>query len=89
MSHRRIALFLVFLVSSALSVAAQPARAEEPTGLGQGWTALWQSVLAPFAVLTGEGRAIWDPNGDDSADSTPPTVDGTTDGRAIWDPNGS
>jgi hypothetical protein len=81
--QRAFAFFLVFLVFSALPGAAQPARAKEAAGLGQRWTELWQSFLAPLALLTGEGRAIWDPNGSDS------TADDATDGRAIWDPNGN
>ena len=90
--HRCIALLSVLFILfafSTLPAAAQPARAAEPATSGQRWIELWQSFLAPFTVLTGGGRAIWDPNGGDSADSAPPSADGTTDGRAIWDPNGT
>lgn len=91
MRQARTALVLVFFVLlaySALPAAAQPARAAEPEA-GRRWTELWQSFIAPFTVLVGEGRAIWDPNGGgDSSESISPTEAETADGRAIWDPNG-
>jgi hypothetical protein len=81
--HRRITPVLVFLfvlLACALPAAAQPAA--EHTAPGLRWIELWQSFLAPFAVLTGEGRAIWDPNGGDAADAPPPAIDSTVDDMA-------
>jgi len=83
--HRRIVPVLVLLVSlvllasSALPAAAQPVRGAEPAAPGLRWVELWQSFLAPFTVLTDEGRAIWDPNGGDPVDAPPPGADSTVD----------
>jgi hypothetical protein len=81
MHHRRIALLsviFILLAFSALPAAAQPARAAESTAPGLRWIELWQSFIAPFTLQTDDGRAIWDPNGDDSTGSTTPTADGMT-----------
>ena len=83
--HRRITPVLVVLfvfLACALPAAAQPARAAEAAVPGLRWVELWQSFLAPFTVLTGEGRAIWDPNGGDAADAPPPAIDSTVDDMA-------
>jgi len=89
MCHRRriapVLAVLFILLACALPAAAQPAA--ERTAPGLRWIELWQSLIAPFAVLTGEGRAIWDPNGGDAADAPPPggnnTVDGMADGGGV------
>jgi hypothetical protein len=87
--HRRIVLLsvaFILLALSALPAAAQPARAAETAG--QQWIELWQNLIAPFTVLTGDGRGVWDPNGGDSADAAPDALD-TADGRGSLDPNGN
>jgi hypothetical protein len=83
--HRRIAplsVLFILLAFSTLPAAAQPGRAAESAASGLRWSELWQSFLAPFTVLTGDGRGIWDPNGGDPAGSTTPGVDITVDGMA-------
>jgi hypothetical protein len=83
--HRRIALLsvlFILLAFSALPAAAQPSRAAETAAPGVRWIELWQSFLAPFTVLTDDGRGVWDPNGGDSDEATPPGIDSTVDDMA-------
>jgi hypothetical protein len=83
--HRRIALLsviFVLLAFSALPAAARPDRAAAAAAPSLRWIELWQSFLAPFTVQTDDGRAIWDPNGGDSADAPPPSLDSAVDGMA-------
>jgi peptidoglycan/LPS O-acetylase OafA/YrhL len=87
--HRRIAplsVLFILLAFSALPAAAQPGRAAETAASGLRWIALWQNFIAPFTVLTDEGRAIWDPNGDPTPAPPPSggdTVDGMADGGGV------
>lgn len=70
--HRRVAPVFVLVISLALPAAAQSPRAAEPAAAGPRWLELWQNLIAPyliapFNVLTTDGRGIWDPNGDPSS----------------------